>query len=152
MRCKGSTNFANVQEKSHFGAIFLVKGERRKEKGRDLLGELTPSTGQVAEIQGDILTTTKTTCFNNNCAQNNTLGAQGYGVTTELHRTTRNCMEMRGCARILFVRNGRKEKSIKRKKHKKKEVRAKRDKDQRICANRAIDMYGKRGNFVAHSG
>ena len=37
----------------------------------------------------DILTTTKKTCINNNCAQNNTLGAKGYGLTTELHGTAR---------------------------------------------------------------
>lgn len=48
--------------------------------------------------------------------------------------------------RILFVRNGSKEKINKtqkikkRKKTQKKEVRAKRDKGQRICANGSIDM------------
>ena len=38
------------------------------------------------------------------------------------------------------------------KKMQKRRVRAKRDKDKRICANRAIDMYGKKGNFAARSG
>ena len=50
--------------------------------------------------RGYVLTTTKTTCFNNNCAQNNTLGARGCGVTTdctELHRNEGITMKtMRG--------------------------------------------------------
>ena len=47
--CKGTIKFADVQEKSHFSAIFLVWGVECK--GRNLLGGVPPSTKPVVGIK-----------------------------------------------------------------------------------------------------